>query len=1111
MSASNSSQGRSPSMMSRVGDTTRRVAASLHSRVNLTKTTGRSSLQEPSTDTVQEELAHVEDPEEPSTTLTRLASERPNPLADLESLLPVRHDFDDETGFVALCNDLLVLNYQEHRDPTRRTIKIPGTTGVFISPNQFYHAWHLLSQRGRDLNGGILADEAGTGKTYVYFAAALLRALAWESKRAVQLYWNGKGKKKVGRNAEHHLPEGGNGRSCPSQKQSGIVCYCVPGSLTRTICDHTPSGVSALYLAAESWPDLLNMVQTAGLNPSVYQLCLVHNNAPTRFTRPLQPLVQTLAHGAEPDLKNPSPASYIFVTTLESPRLRNIFSERTLSVGFALIDEAHQILRTKESLTLRMAEEFSQNGADVWFVTATPFSGCSLEHWVRPMKCIAPRRASSTQGLATALDLARFSCDEADILSFQVHFRAIFDRNLVLRHLGTSTFLGTPISDVQDIVPRYVSRNTPRQHRTAVQELASQIAGSDPRLSDPAQRGLLYLVSLFPAAAELILEDPIALDTASIRDNIRQTKNRLRIEESEPLRRLADRIVKNSPKLDCILDEIQRMGQDQTERAARADNQAAAPPRFGAGEDLRMKKMVIITPTVVSAVFLYLAVIRHRPDVALIHNWVSSQEKEQVVNSFRSLSAAKLVRHTRILIAPFAAIGTGANLQVASYQILTSPLPDRASQVQAFARTNRSGQRLRPLHHKVLVLEDSPVDRIVLASHATVEIGSDPFNISEPLRIDGHAELSSVGSSLSNPDSPTGAVEDQVSSTHGSTLGVDEGLVFQNPLPALPRPPTRGHNQVRDLDSETSLSSAEADEALLLQNASFWAPVSATGAGRSIPDAHGQHDLFTDVSSSDSSSSSSTGGRPGVPGRSMSAMPERHHTFGTTHGQPTPTPVPRPSSMPAYRHRPLPPLPTRTQSAGRDDSPTLGVLSLFPPPPSGPPARVDVGPSLASRQDPFASTAEGSRPVSPISDDDGDRGDRDDRDDAVSLRPVIEFEWIERPLTPYPEEMREHEITNARESGRDRDLRDADFDVDHLIRMARETTTSSSSARLREENDQPQPQPQRHNTDDDWARLEEEARQRQWDYEEDRLERLRRYRDHLARELRGRRLDRAGR
>lgn len=943
------SKGRYPfPNISGVRDTTRRVAASFNARAVLTRASARSTLQG-SMDVVQEEATHVEAPEEPPTTLTRLASEPPNPLADLESLLPVRHTFDDEDGFTALCNDLLVLNSQEHRDPTRRTIKIPGTSGVYISPNQFYHAYHLLSQRGRDLNGGILADEAGTGKTFVYFASCLLRALAFESQRNVRLYWNGKGKKKVGRQAEHHLPEGANGRSCPSQKPGGIVCYCVPGSLTRTICDHTPSGVNVLYCATETWPDILNMVQTAGLSPSMYQLCLVHNNAPSRFTRPLQPLVETLSRGAEPNLKNFSPASYIFITTLNSPRLRNVFSGAILNAGFAVIDEAHQILRTKDSLTLRMASEFSDNGADVWFVTATPFSGCTLADWIVPMRLIDPRRVGALRALDAALQTAKSSGDANDAQYFQSYFQAVFDRSLVVRHFGTSKFLGKSISDVQDVVPQVISRDTPLQHGMAVQELANQIAYKDPLLRDPGQRGLLYLVSLFPAAAELILDDPITFDTASIRDLVRQVRNRLRIEESVPLRKLTDQIVKDSPKLDYILEELDRMDQDKRERE-RIETQNTS--RFGAGEDLKMKKMVIITPTVVSAVFLYLALIRHRPDVSLIHNWVSAQEKEQTVNNFKSLSAAKLVKHSRVLIAPFAAIGTGANLQVASYEILTSPLPDKASQVQAFARTNRSGQRLRSLSHRILALEDSPVDRIMLASHATLEIESDPFNINEQLRIAGQIPLGGLGE-------PTGVVDDQLSSSHGSNLGVDDALLFQSALPFSPHSPIRDDDQAsqdKKPGSGSGSSFMDGDEALLLQAAMVWAPGSDTeDDGQDTTGAEGehhQHSLFDDFSDMPLPS---TTGQQDETETSTRAFLENDNSFAPR--QVTHAPAPRHMSMPPHDlgHRPLPPLPTNRHSGDQNVGPRRWRSTLFPPLPSGPPARIDAGPTLASRRDPFVS------------------------------------------------------------------------------------------------------------------------------------------------------------
>lgn len=263
-----------------------------------------------------------------------------------------------------------------------------------------------------------------------------------------------------------------------------------------------------------------------------------------------------------------------------------------------------------------------------------------------------------------------------------IFWNHVFDKNLVLRHLATSTFLGRPILDVQDTEPRIISRATPPQHRDAVQQLARQVVDTDPRLRDPGRRGLLYLVSLFPAAAQLILDNPIAFKVAAIRDLTRQTKNRMRIEDSQPLRHLADQIVRDSPKLDYILEELGRMDQGRRERDRARDapgSSRLAGAAGGAGEDPRLKKMVIITPTAVSAVFLYLALARRRRDVVLLHNWVSSHEKEQAVGSFASLSAAKLVWHRRVLVAPMAVAGTGVNLQAASYEVLTSPLPDRAS------------------------------------------------------------------------------------------------------------------------------------------------------------------------------------------------------------------------------------------------------------------------------------------------------------------------------------------------------------------------------------------------------------------------------------------------
>ncbi|KAI3398719.1 hypothetical protein diail_8758 [Diaporthe ilicicola] len=730
-----------------VRNTTRRVGAAFNPRNILNRISSSSSLRASIASLQLEQVEGPDDPQEPATVLTSLASERPNPLADLSTMLPVSRSFADEQGFRALCSDFMVLNARDHMDPTVRSIKIPGT------------------KRGRNLQGGILADEAGTGKTYTFLAACLLRALAFQSSQTVKLHWaTSKNKRKAGKQPEQHLEEGANGRSCPSQKAGHLVCYCVGDSWTRLLVDRTARGVNVVYAALETWPDVLNIATTSGLDPSIFQLCLVHNNVPMRFTRPLQPLGKTLSPGAATDLKSPPPESFIFITTLNSPRLWNAFPEGGLNAGLVIVDEAHQVIRMKDSLTLKMAEQYSDNGADVWFVTATPFSGCTLQDWSPAMSLIAPSRAPAMEALISALDRARSSGRADDERAFRNRWNAVFDEDLVVRHFGTSTFLGKSISDVQSIQPRVISRNTPAEHKAAVQELAVHIARRDPHLRDPGQRGLLYLVSLFPAAAQLILDDPIALETAAISDHVRALKNRLRIEDSEPLQRIGARIIGDSPKLEYIVDELIRMSSDNRGRQP-VDN--ASNSRFGAGEDLLLKKMVIITPTAVSAIFLYLALIRVRKDVAIVHNWVSSSEKQQIITHFQSLSAAKLVKHNRVLVAPFGVAGTGVNLQTASYEILTSPLPEKSSEVQAFARTNRSGQRL-PLSHKILVLEDSPVDRIMIARHATRDIESDPFQIDEPLR------LSDGDIALGNLVETAGVVEPNLPSSHTSSLGMED-------------------------------------------------------------------------------------------------------------------------------------------------------------------------------------------------------------------------------------------------------------------------------------------------------------------------------------------------
>lgn len=148
--------------------------------------------------------------------------------------------------------------------------------------------------------------------------------------------------------------------------------------------------------------------------------------------------------------------------------------------------------------------------------------------------------------------------------------------------------------------------------------------------------------------------------------------------------------------------------------------------------------MVIITPTVATAVYLWMYLsqvgfnIPHGPAASpiLIHQDLSLADRDRILRRFNSETAN--YPHT-ILIGTFDTIGTAANLQRANYEILTSPLPRPREVTQAFGRTNRTGQKLMCVH-KILTLEDNPVDRANMAMIADLDVTSNVCNMSERLQ-----------------------------------------------------------------------------------------------------------------------------------------------------------------------------------------------------------------------------------------------------------------------------------------------------------------------------------------------------------------------------------------
>lgn len=373
-----------------------------------------------------------------------------------------------------------------------------------------------------------------------------------------------------------------------------------------------------------------------------------------------------------------------------------------------------------------------------------------------------------------------------DIQAFKDAFTSRFTPANVLRFLHTSTFFGQPISNIPQIRPTVVSSSTPLIHRRQHQVLASKAEFRAGPFGPPAQRlgynaavrvvrEQLYFASVFPMAAALINNDKLNVEDAFLRAEIVKLEDRAAVEDipevAENWRRVVDG---NSPKLQAILQDIKAMVDSVRPAAppvagpqARSRSRLPQPPRGAAssrpagrtaggahqraggsprstassraapprGEATRFSKMVIITPTVATAVYLWMFLSQekfkaaHGPAPVLIHQDLSLADRDRIVRRFSSETAA----YTNILIGTFDTIGTAANLQRANYQILTSPLPRAREVTQAFGRTNRTGQKLVCVH-KILTLEENPVDRANLCMIADTTVTSNVFNMSERLQ-----------------------------------------------------------------------------------------------------------------------------------------------------------------------------------------------------------------------------------------------------------------------------------------------------------------------------------------------------------------------------------------
>lgn len=675
-----------------------------------------------------------------------------NPISNLNSQLPVAPPVSME-HFVEQCSGLIHgVDPRAHTDPQKRSISLPKSR-LAVTPFQLWEAWKMLTQRERTggLRGGLQASAAGTGKSFIIVTAALLRARIFETERQTKAFWsNPKKVSRRGPTAASHLPASasGDGLKCPSQKENDIVCYCVPTSKARSFVDSgAPRGICLIQSPLSVVGQWVSIFESAVLDTSAYNLIIAHSDVPSRLKRDLNRVTKSLSQPAGSGVLE-APETYIFLSAHGNKKMLDIFTaEVTPSIGIMFNDESHMAMR-RETRSMAIAEAQSKvggQGLDLWLVSATPIR--LLEDFELPISIIS--NSSDLSRAATVADIiaARKTASSSDenMETFQAHFKRVFDDNLVLRNTVTSQFLEKSITDLQIISPNRVWLETPQHHFNNVQAVAHQAREvirtraraaqeNDETFRPEYATGLdsrLHFVSLFPGAANLIRQGDLDIGEESVRNSIEAMKqsNRLKVETIARFQQHLEEIVAGSPKLDFIVAEIRRMGQDDDQRPEGSVVQTGLHR-----ENPRIKKMVIVTPTLGTAVFLYLILLKRMPNLVptLFHAHARPEHREAAMNSFTSLTARKNARHSYILITPFSAGGTGLNLQSANYQILTSPLSTRDAETQCFARTNRTGQRLA-LHQTVLITQDNPADQINMVNFGGRSIRNDPFELSRRL------------------------------------------------------------------------------------------------------------------------------------------------------------------------------------------------------------------------------------------------------------------------------------------------------------------------------------------------------------------------------------------
>lgn len=577
------------------------------------------------------------------------------------------------------------------------------------------------------------------------------------------------------------------------------VCFCQPDGPTRRELPRLKRGAALIHVPSASMPGWISILEECNFSRMAYNFTVLYSGPPLSSRLQPNPdflkgntpfngwkmgavlpeshpggLIDTpqqLTWFAQPaplsDRLNMAMETQIVVTSHDSTQLRDLcrWDIRDLSptpqnchfpaeglyaypFGITFIDEAHKVLQ-KDSLPLQMAAvnrrvlptPSATSVGDVWLVSGTPFGG-QLKDLAAAVSYFAPYRASDATALVEAYDAIEPAMTSTPRAQFEMLFQRVFGGQLTIRDDGDTTFMGSRITEIQKVRPQYISKETPQSQLHHVRMLMDAKVTAGPRdayfntlQSLKQNTQLLYLVSMFPAAAKILLDTPDTPFTDhDIRTMIRKEKSTTgeSLTANKTLRSLAEKLSRSprSPKVQYILDELDRLGRDRTPRPQLSKAGASAHVQ----DDPTIKKMVIITPTVFTAVMLYMVLARHHPRTRplLYHEDLKQSQRSDVLRRFNSLR--KRDGPSRVFIAPASVASEALNLQVANRLILTSPLLNTHQESQALARVNRVGQTL-DVQLKILLLEDSPIDRIIVAHRANARFLSDPFNVAEDVKV----------------------------------------------------------------------------------------------------------------------------------------------------------------------------------------------------------------------------------------------------------------------------------------------------------------------------------------------------------------------------------------